>query len=75
MKKMQFGLMNSGVTFQRAMDIAFVGERDRFIVISLDDMTIFSKSNEEHIEHLRQTFLKCGKFFLSLNPMKLFFTL
>jgi len=29
--KISFGLMNSGETFQRAMDIAFVGEKDIFI--------------------------------------------
>ena len=40
--KIPFGLMNDGDTFQRAMDIAFVGERDKFVVIYLDDMTIFS---------------------------------
>ena len=56
--KMPFGLINAGATFQRAMDIAFVGERDKFIVIYLDDMTVFSKSHEEHLDHLRQTFAK-----------------
>ena len=40
--KMPFGLMNAGATFQRAMDIAFVGEKDKFVVIYLDDITIFS---------------------------------
>ena len=37
--KMPLGLMNVGETFQTAMDIAFMGERDKFIVIYLDDMT------------------------------------
>jgi hypothetical protein len=43
--KMPFGLMNTWATFQRAMDIAFVSERDKFFVIYLDDLTIFSNSN------------------------------
>ena len=40
--KMPFGLMNVGATFQRAMDIAFVEELKKFIVIYLDDITMFS---------------------------------
>ena len=44
--KMPFGLVNVGVTFQRAMDIAFVGEKEKFVVIYLDDITVFSQSNE-----------------------------
>ena len=31
--KMPFGLMNAVETFQRDMDIDFVGEKDKFIVI------------------------------------------
>jgi len=73
--KMPFGLINVGATFQRDMDISFVGEIDRFIVIYLDDMTIFSKSNDEHQKHLRQTFSKCHKFGLYLNPKKSFFSM
>ena len=56
--KIPFGLMNVGATFQRAMDIAFVGEKDKFVVIYLDDITVFSQSDEEHLKHLKQTFLK-----------------
>jgi hypothetical protein len=73
--KMPFGLMNAGATFQQAMDIAFVGERDKFVFIYLDDLTVFSKSDAEHLVHLKQTFKKCRKFGLSLNPKKSHFAM
>ena len=60
--KMPFGLMNAGATFQRAMDIAFVGESDKFVVIYLDDITVFSQSDDDHLKHLKQNFLKCKKY-------------
>jgi hypothetical protein len=56
--KMPFGLMNVGATFQRAMDIAFVDELGRFIVIYLDDVTVYSQFDEEHLQHLRRVFEK-----------------
>lgn len=40
--KMPFGLMNTGATFQQAMDIAFVEEKDKFVVFYIDDITVFS---------------------------------
>ena len=73
--KMPFGLMNVGATFQRAMDITFEGERDKFVVVYLDDITVFSKSDKEHLIHLRQAFDKCRKFGLSLNPKKSLFAI
>ena len=33
-----FGLMNIGATFQRAVDIAFAKEKDKFVVIYKDDI-------------------------------------
>ena len=50
--KMPFGLMNVGATFQRAMDIAFAGEIGNFVVIYMDDITVYSKSDREHLHHL-----------------------
>jgi hypothetical protein len=73
--KMPFDLMNAGATLQHAMDIAFIGERDKFVVIYLDDLTVFSKSDEEHLVHLKQTFEKCHRFGLSLNPKKSHFSM
>jgi hypothetical protein len=73
--KMSVSLVNASATFQRAMDIAFVDERDKFVVIYLDDMTLFSKSDEDHLIHLKQTFEKCRKFRLYLNPNKSHFAI
>ena len=73
--KMPFGLMNAGEPFQRAMDIEFVGEREKFVVIYLDDITLFSESDESHLKHIEQTFSKCRKFGLSLNPNKSHFAM
>jgi hypothetical protein len=68
--KMPFGLMNAEATFQRSMDIAFSDDKDKFIVIYLYDITIYSFSYEEHLKHLRRDFQKCRKFEISLNLKK-----
>ena len=73
--KMPFGLMNAGATFQRAMDIAFSEDIGYFIIIYLDYITVFLKTDEEHLIHLMKVFEKCRKFGLSLNPKKTLFGL
>ena len=73
--KMPFGLMNAGATFQRDMDISFADERYRFLVIYMDDITVYSRSDGEHIKHLEKVFLKCRKYGISLNTRKSNFSL
>ena len=41
-----------------------------FVVIYLDEIIVFSTSDHEHLKNLKQTFLKCRKFGLSLNIKK-----
>eukprot|EP00253_Pinus_taeda_P023437 PITA_23437 len=72
---MPFGLINAGATFQRAMDIAFVGEKDKFVLIYLDDITVFSSSHKDHLQHLKKVFLKCRQFGISVNLKKSQFSL
>ena len=43
--------MNARDTFQRAMDIAFSKEIHDFLFIYLDDITVFSKTDNEHLDH------------------------
>ena len=51
-KCMLFGLINAGETFQRAMDVDFRGLINKCVVVYLDDVTVYSKSRYEHIQHL-----------------------
>ena len=71
--KMPFGLKNVGATFQREMDMEFANEKDVFLVVYLDDLTVFSNSDEEHLYHLKIFFQRCRKYGVSLNPKKSFF--
>ena len=73
--KISFGMMNATATFQWAMDIAFVDEKDKIMVIYLDGITVFSKYDEEHVSHLLKTCKKWRKFGISLNPKKSFFAM
>ena len=72
---MPFGLKNAGETFQRAMDIPFAKEIHDFLVIYLDDLTVFSQSDQQHLDHLRRVFLKCRKYGISSNPKNSLFGL
>jgi len=54
--KMPFGLMNVRATLEREMDIVFADEKDKFIVIYLDDIMVYSASNKQHPEHLKKVF-------------------
>jgi hypothetical protein len=52
------------------MDIDFADEKYKFNVVDLDDITVFSNSNNEHLQHLKRDFEKCMIFGISLNPKK-----
>ena len=73
--KMPFGLKNVGATFQREMDMAFANEKDVFLVVYLDNLTMFSGSDDENLHHLRIVFQRCRKFEISLNPKKSLFAM
>jgi Reverse transcriptase (RNA-dependent DNA polymerase) len=49
-----FGLTNAPATFMMLMNNVFHEYLDKFIIIYLDDILIYSKSKEEHLQHLRQ---------------------
>ncbi|WVZ58391.1 hypothetical protein U9M48_008668 [Paspalum notatum var. saurae] len=50
---MSFGLTNALTFFMYMMNSVFMNELDKFVVVFIDDVLIYSKSEEEHKEHLR----------------------
>ncbi|WVZ76764.1 hypothetical protein U9M48_024706 [Paspalum notatum var. saurae] len=50
---MSFGLKNAPAFFMYMMDSVFMEYLDKFVVIFIDDILIYSKTEEEHKEHLR----------------------
>jgi hypothetical protein len=50
---MSFGLTNAPAFFMYLMNSVFMDYLDKFIVVFIDDILIYSQNEEEHEEHLK----------------------
>jgi hypothetical protein len=50
---MSFGLTNAPAYFMYLMNSVFMNELDKFVVLFIDDIHIYSKNEAEHAKHLR----------------------
>jgi hypothetical protein len=50
---MSFGLTNTPAYFMYLMNSVFMLELDKFVVVFIDDILIYSKTREDHANHIR----------------------
>ncbi|GJV16804.1 putative reverse transcriptase domain-containing protein [Tanacetum coccineum] len=67
---MPFGLINALAIFMDLMNRVFHEYLDRFVIVFIDDILVYSKTREEHEDHLRIVFVE-GFSLLDLPLTKL----
>jgi len=67
---MPFGLKNAPPTFQRLMNHILKDYLYEFAVVYIDDILIYSKDFEEHMEHIRKVFDKLREAELMIKLKK-----
>jgi hypothetical protein len=49
---MSFGSTNAPVHFMYLMNSMFMPELDKFVVVFIDDILVYSENEEDHVKHL-----------------------
>ena len=71
--KMPFGLSNSPTTYQRVVEECLGDLNMKICVVYIDDLIIFSRTFEEHLDNLEKVFNKLREYQLKLAPEKCHF--
>ncbi|VDH89519.1 protein SFI1 [Mytilus galloprovincialis] len=74
-KRMSFGLMNAPITFQAMMSDVLRGLNWKFVLVYVDDILVFSKNFQDHLNHLSQVFERLKHANLKLHPDKCHFAM
>ena len=69
---MPFGLCNAPGTFQRLMEFVLAGLQWQTCLVYLDDVIVYGRDFDEHLERLKQVFERFRQAGLKLKPSKCF---
>ena len=67
---MPMGLTNAPATFQRMMDEVLQEYIEKFVIVYLDDILIYSENEKQHQEHVKAVLQKLKKARLRINAKK-----
>lgn len=69
-----FGLTNAPATFMDLMQQIFHNQLDRFVIVYLDDILVYSRTTEDHHKHLREVLdtLRKHKLYAKLSKCHLY---
>src|SRR5437764_550300 len=70
---MPFGLCNAPATFQRTMDTVLCGIKEKFVLVYLDDVIIYSKTFSKHLQHIIEVLNRIREANLRLKAEKCHF--
>ena len=69
-RKWPFGLANAPSTFQRLMHAVLRGPQFDICLVYLDDIIIFSRTFDDHLQHLNDVFTRLRNANIRLKPTK-----
>lgn len=68
--RLPFGLKNSAALFQGLMEFVLKDQKGKSCFVYIDDIVVYSKSEEEHLNHLRAVLQCLHNAGLTLNLQK-----
>lgn len=68
--RLPFGLSNAPISFQQTMSTLLRGIVNKFVLVYIDDLIIFSETYDEHKRHLEEVFSRLRLANLTLKPSK-----
>jgi hypothetical protein len=73
---MSFGITNAPTYFRYLVNKVFMEYLDRFVVVFIDDILVFSKTTEEHEDHLRLVLekLRSNQLYAKFNKCEFWLT-
>ncbi len=71
--RLSFGLSGSPGLFQRLADLIFIGLTWDALLVFLDDIIIFGRTVEEHLNRIEQVFQRLSRANLKITPAKCHF--